>query len=87
MNHFSGMLDDLDWAIGELKKNRGSTGDWETFEEKLCLRLRPIVKAVSAFEKIDLGEPSASELRWKLIAKTFKVLGALVKQVCNLSDA
>jgi hypothetical protein len=82
MNCFSGILDDLEWGIGELKKNRSSsTGDWETFEENLCLRVQPIVKAMSAFEKIDLSEPSSSELRWKLIAKTFKVLGALVKQV------
>lgn len=74
------MLDDLEWAIGELKKNRASAGDLDTFEEKLCLRVQPIVKAMSAFEKIDLGDAIASELRWKLIAKTFKVLGALVKQ-------
>lgn len=82
MNSFSGMLDDLEWAIGELKKGRTSVrGDWETYESLICVRLRPIVESISSFELVDLPDANSSETRMKLIAKTFKVLAALVKQV------
>lgn len=77
---FMKLLDDIDWVLAQLKKMRSKGHErCQDIEDNVCEKLVPLLGILSRLEKMDLNDV-ASEQRMKILAKVFKVLGALVRQ-------